>query len=216
MAASKSGLLRVAGCKDPRVSLPPDELALCGDGLIDPEEGCDDGNLVDGDGCSGSCADEALCGDGVLDPGEACDEGVGNDDLGLLCTSLCRPPSCDDGFANGQESDVDCGAVCGAGSRELRQSCDAPETCDRSLGTVVCDLVTERCDERIIMEVVAGLEHTCVLFNDGAVRCWGSNQFGQLGVPGVPNVGLAGPAWEAGDVVLGGPASHISAGTERT
>eukprot|EP00960_Hanusia_phi_P075338 768408-Hanusia_phi.AAC.1 len=37
--------------------------ALCGDGLKLPLEGCDDGNVVDGDGCSSSCKIEAgaLC-----------------------------------------------------------------------------------------------------------------------------------------------------------
>lgn len=31
---------------------------ICGDGLIKGSEGCDDGNLVDGDGCNGQCAVE--------------------------------------------------------------------------------------------------------------------------------------------------------------
>jgi cysteine-rich repeat protein len=31
----------------------------CGDGVIDPGEECDDGNLLSGDGCSGSCVVEA-------------------------------------------------------------------------------------------------------------------------------------------------------------
>ncbi len=29
--------------------------AACGDGLIDADEGCDDGNVLDGDGCSATC-----------------------------------------------------------------------------------------------------------------------------------------------------------------
>ena len=29
--------------------------------------------------------------------------------------------------------------------------------------------------------LAAGLDHTCVLLADGAVRCWGGNVFGQLG-----------------------------------
>jgi MYXO-CTERM domain-containing protein len=32
---------------------------ICGDGLVDPGEGCDDGNNVDGDGCSATCEPEA-------------------------------------------------------------------------------------------------------------------------------------------------------------
>jgi len=49
---------------------------LCGDGLVDPGEQCDDGNLGDGDGCSSACIIE-FCGDGVVQGGlgEECDDG---------------------------------------------------------------------------------------------------------------------------------------------
>lgn len=33
---------------------------VCGDGVVDSEEACDDANTVDGDGCSSSCQREAL------------------------------------------------------------------------------------------------------------------------------------------------------------
>jgi cysteine-rich repeat protein len=32
--------------------------AVCGDGILDPSEECEDGNLVDGDGCSAACTIE--------------------------------------------------------------------------------------------------------------------------------------------------------------
>ena len=51
--------------------------ASCGDGTVNDAEQCDDGNTVDGDGCSSTCTDEAApdtnCGNGVLDGGEKCD-----------------------------------------------------------------------------------------------------------------------------------------------
>ncbi len=28
----------------------------------------------------------------------------------------------------------------------------------------------------------AGIEHTCVLFSDHSIRCWGNNSSGQLGI----------------------------------
>ncbi len=31
---------------------------VCGDGIAQKKEGCDDGNLVDGDGCSAKCTVE--------------------------------------------------------------------------------------------------------------------------------------------------------------
>jgi len=34
---------------------------------------------------------------------------------------------------------------------------------------------------RRAVEISAGSYHTCTMFDDGSVRCWGSNEFGQLG-----------------------------------
>jgi cysteine-rich repeat protein len=55
---------------DPACLIPP-----CGNGVLDPGEECDDGNVIDGDGCSSQCQLEPRCGDGTLDPGEECDDG---------------------------------------------------------------------------------------------------------------------------------------------
>ncbi len=60
---------------------------FCGDGVLDANEACDDGNNVDGDGCSANCTVESYCGDGVLDPGEQCDDG--NVENGDGCSALC-------------------------------------------------------------------------------------------------------------------------------
>jgi cysteine-rich repeat protein len=62
--------------------------AVCGDGVVEAPEECDDGNLIDGDGCSSTCQIEGVCGDGVVDPGEQCDD----DNLvdGDGCSSTCR------------------------------------------------------------------------------------------------------------------------------
>ncbi len=61
----------------------------CGDGVLDANEACDDGNAVDGDGCSNTCeSDGGTCGNSVVDPGEACDDGNEIDNDGCdLCSS---------------------------------------------------------------------------------------------------------------------------------
>ena len=47
----------------------------CGNDVIDTGESCDDGNLIDDDGCSAFCQVEATCGNGTQDAGEGCDDG---------------------------------------------------------------------------------------------------------------------------------------------
>ena len=64
----------------------------CGNNVLEPGEACDDGNLVDGDGCESTCqVGPVLCGNGVLDPGEACDDanGTPDDGCGASCLSEC-------------------------------------------------------------------------------------------------------------------------------
>ncbi len=65
---------------------------LCGDGVVDSPEECDDGNTVSGDGCSSTCEVECQadctgkdCGDdGICDPyNEGCN-----------CTDCVNHPSC--------------------------------------------------------------------------------------------------------------------------
>ena len=74
--------------------------ATCGNGAVEGPEGCDDGNLVPGDGCSAVCGVEtgytcagspsvcsALCGDGIVAAGESCDDANNNNGDG--CSAVC-------------------------------------------------------------------------------------------------------------------------------
>jgi cysteine-rich repeat protein len=60
---------------------------VCGDGDREGSEQCDDGNLVNNDGCSSNCRIESWCGDGNVDPGEECDPG--DPETRLNCTQNC-------------------------------------------------------------------------------------------------------------------------------
>ena len=83
----------VAGCSQP----------FCGDGIKNGSEECDDGNTVDGDGCSANCTIEQTgptCGDGFVAGDELCDLGGLNGQLGIICTSQCTwntEPYCETG-----------------------------------------------------------------------------------------------------------------------
>jgi cysteine-rich repeat protein len=89
------GAPRVNG---PRVDVGADEATICGNDVVEPGEMCDDGNLVDGDGCDSNCTLTA-CGNGIVTAGEDCDDG--NVASGDCCAPDCRfdPPgaACDDG-----------------------------------------------------------------------------------------------------------------------
>lgn len=62
---------------------------VCGDSIIQPPEECDDGNLINNDGCDDQCFNEVPeCGNGIIETGEECDDGnLVNFDG---CDSLCN------------------------------------------------------------------------------------------------------------------------------
>ena len=79
---------------------------VCGDGIVEGDEDCEDGNTIDGDGCDSNCTFTG-CGNGVVTEGEACDDGnLANTDA---CLTDCQPASCGDGFVWAGEEDCDDG-----------------------------------------------------------------------------------------------------------
>jgi uncharacterized repeat protein (TIGR01451 family) len=111
--------------------IPP----LCGNGTLDPGEQCDDGNLVDGDGCDSNCTLTA-CGNGIVTSGEVCDDGNLIDGDG--CDSNCTLTGCGNGIVTGGEQCDDGNTIDGDGcsaSCQVEVFCgngivDAGETCD--------------------------------------------------------------------------------------
>jgi cysteine-rich repeat protein len=78
-------------------SLP--DTAVCGDGMVDYGEECEDGNVADNDGCSASCLREGtvapICGNGVVNKtangvGEDCDDANLLDGDGCSATCLAE------------------------------------------------------------------------------------------------------------------------------
>ena len=82
----------------------PMPMPACGDGKVDGDEQCDDGNMADDDGCLSYCA-PATCGDGfVRDKVEQCDDG--NELKKDECLPTCKFNVCGDGFMKpGEECD---------------------------------------------------------------------------------------------------------------
>jgi cysteine-rich repeat protein len=59
----------------------------CGNGTVESNEQCDDGNTVDNDGCTNACT-LPKCGDKIVQAGEDCDDG--NNEVNDMCPADCH------------------------------------------------------------------------------------------------------------------------------
>jgi len=161
---------------------PYGRCVICGEGLLDPGEACDDGNTSIGDGCNSICQVEAnwectgksycvkvfFCGDGIVTSDEICDDHNVSDgdgcsadcqriEAGWQCPvpgRSCRP------IENSAPS-VDAGATCGGG-----------ELCQPVCGNGIIE-ASEECDDRILDGSYGGCTAKCGLgprCGDGAVN----------------------------------------------
>jgi cysteine-rich repeat protein len=162
----------------PPVCAPP---VGCGNGLLEAGEGCDDGNNMNGDGCTTACEIEdgspcatdgecasgvcdvneappvcepaGSCGNGALDIPEACDDG--NTSAGDGCSAAClleEGESCDD--------DAQCeSTVCDAVDSN---TCEPVNSCGNGAleGAEACDdgnaLANDDCSAECLFELGAG------------------------------------------------------------
>jgi len=122
---------------------------LCGNGVVDVGEACDDG-INDGayGGCNPGCGElAAFCGDGVVNGAEGCDDA--NDDDTDECTNACALASCGDGVL--QE-----GEVCDDGNADNTDACLS--TCvPASCGDGFVHAGEEECDDGNLVETDACL-----------------------------------------------------------
>ena len=123
----------------------------CGDGVVDRsgEEVCDDGNNVDGDGCSADCLSDETCGNGVRDDaaGERCDDG--NTDDGDACRGDCGSDyTCGNGVVDTVATGGSVDEVCDDGNTANGDGCSAACDSDESCGNSIVDLgAGEVCDD---------------------------------------------------------------------
>ncbi|MCB9507605.1 MAG: hypothetical protein H6697_08095 [Myxococcales bacterium] len=136
----------VSFMRDNDVSWYPDgAVRLCGNGVVDAPEECDDGDHDENDGCRSNCTVGVVlptCLNGVLDDGEECDPWDWRDMPGAgwfpPCTRTCRTPgTCGNGL-------VDSGA----------EACDDFNTIDGDGCSAACLLETSALDEIAVSEAV--------------------------------------------------------------
>ncbi|MEO6600329.1 MAG: DUF4215 domain-containing protein, partial [Polyangiaceae bacterium] len=191
----------LGACKD-GVCVAP----ACGDGKIQDGEGCDDGNLLPGDGCSSKCAPEPIA--LALGNGFSCALGSngavmcwGNNALGQLGS--------DSGYDKDQNGSKPLRVSLGAKRTAKAVSAGGDSACallddnsvkcwgrnDRGqLGTGDLnnrgDAAREMGDKLKPIDLGTGSsarsitinrDHACAVLDNGALKCWGSNQGGDLG-----------------------------------
>jgi len=112
------------------------DAGMCGDGVVDMGEECDDGNASNEDACTNACVAN-VCGDGLLNMGvEECDDGNLEDGDG--CSSTCTLDTCGDGV-------VDEGEACDDGNEDNTDECAACQMATCGDGYVWAD--NETCDD---------------------------------------------------------------------
>jgi cysteine-rich repeat protein len=227
--AACAGLCVAGACQPP----------VCGDGKIEGTEECDDGNTVPGDGCEADCKLSqvialtagashtcALLREGLV----RCwgDNSQGQLGLGTTANLSGQPP-----YKNGL---VPLGAPAAALTAGDSHTCalmaDQSVRCwganaDGQLGlgntnTIGDDEVPDATHAGVPLgakatAVAAGGNDTCAILQDGSLRCWGRNDYGQLGLGNTTTIGDDElPSAAVAEVSLGDTAAAVAAGGEHT
>ncbi|MDQ3366848.1 MAG: DUF4215 domain-containing protein [Myxococcota bacterium] len=171
-------IILVAACGD---NSPTGPQVICGDGVVEAGEQCDDGNTLDSDGCDSVCRIPG-CGDGITNFAEACDDG--NDVEGDGCDTNCKQSFCGNGIkapdeacddnnsVSGDGCDSNCQpTACGNGVMAGDEACDdgnaaEGDGCDSNCTLTACgnDVIagTEQCDDGNT-ESADGCSATCAI-----------------------------------------------------
>lgn len=214
---------------------------LCGNEVVDDPEECDDGNQTSGDGCENDCTlstgaaevvagDEHVCalfhtGDikcwGAHDAGQLGYLGQGQD-VGDDETPADMP------FVN-------------VGGEVVQMSLGSNFTCvllatdevkcwgegqhgrlgqgnedDLGIAQEPADIPAIDFGGDTPIEISAGDQHACAVMLNGTARCWGRNDHGQLGLPGINMVGDDELPGTVAPINVGDDVDHIAAGRDHT
>ena len=155
-----------------------EKLPVCGNGIKENGEECDDGNKIDTDNCTNNCT-LPDCGDGILSDSEQCDGNLlsistcseynPNYDTGnIFCNSDCTlntsscavSPKCGDGVINSSKEQCEVGLAIDASCTDIYEQATGTVTCND------CRIDYSNCEEYC---------PTNKLFNDGKYTSTTSN-----------------------------------------
>ena len=201
---SANKTLNVGGRTDLDVpALLPVSQTICGNGIVEQGEQCDDGNRVSGDGCSSNCQLEtptSLVDGGVLisadagkRDGAAAATNPGSSTVPYLQVAVGGTHSC----AVRVDSTLWCWGNNEFGQLRLPNTSDKKRLSPGNVGGTAWNRVS------------CGQSHACAMRTDGSASCWGNNTSGQLGSGGNETSGQI-------EVAGAAPWQGISAGSYQT
>lgn len=185
-------------------------VAVCGDGIVEAPEVCDDGNQFSQDGCNGTCSSDETCGNGLVELAEQCDCGAmvasdqascaGTMNGGGRCTTACELSRCGDG-------QLDPGEVCDDANVDGGDGCSFNCLSKEVCGNDILDYFAgEQCDDGNTRSV-DGCSSTCKV----EAMAWS-----KVSTDAPPPLTNAAIAYDTGRNVLvafGGNASNTLQGT---
>lgn len=118
--------------------------------------------------------------------------------ISLLLAFACGSPAADDDFGGGR-------------MRSSSSGGDDDDDQSGSSGSLPLPADASRLE---LIELTAGVDYTCALWNDGRLKCWGANDDGQLGLGDATSRGNVANSMGAKlpDVALGGSVRRVRAG----
>ncbi len=151
---------------------------ICGDGVTDQGEACDDGDPDNENECTNTCLVNP-CGNLILDDGEMCDDG--RRDGGDRCSPTCTIVEIDD-ISVGMDHTCalfKSGSVRCWGQNEFGALCNGTT---EDLGDQPGELpVPDISIADPVKKLASGAFHSCAILMTGNVVCWGKGGAGQLG-----------------------------------
>ncbi|MFO0569375.1 MAG: EGF domain-containing protein [Polyangiaceae bacterium] len=152
--------------------------------------------------------DECTLGTHNCSPNAICS----NTPASFACT--CKPGFAGDGVTC---SDVD---ECATGKHD----CDPNAICSNTTGSFICSCKPgysgsgKLClaPPASVLELAAGGDHACVVLDNGGLRCWGRNDYGELGLGHTDAIGDDELAQSAPLIDVGASVLHVSVGAGHT